>query len=170
MIYSLIAIGLAIVLFYLWFVRYFQRPESTKLQPVDIDLFEALFRAEDEQFLTRKLGAQSLRTVRRSRTLAKAAYVRVILSNSAALIATAQGNLKSPDPALRQCAASLLQDATRLRISSIRALVELGVQYLYPSHAVDLNIATVYEDARRHLSVLLYQSSPKLPSVAIQER
>lgn len=98
--------------------------------PIDIEAFRNLIDPAEDLYLRRKLSIVDLRTVRRERLRAMAAYVRAAGRNAEILIRIGQEALA--DPRTSDAARELVNNALLLRRNAVLALFRIYLAWAWP--------------------------------------
>ena len=105
---------------------------SSAVRPVDLAAFRNLMNPQEEEYLQALLPPRAFRRVQRMRMAAAADYVRGAASNAAVLIRLGEAARSSPDPEIAEAAGKLVNDALRLRMLALLALVRITTARLVP--------------------------------------
>lgn len=106
---------------------------SAAVRPVDLAAFRNLMDPREEEYLRALLPPRSFRRVHRLRMAAAADYVRGAASNAAVLIRLGEAARSSPDPQIAEAAGKLVNDALRLRMLAVVAVLRITTSKLVPS-------------------------------------
>jgi hypothetical protein len=106
---------------------------SGQIQPLDVEAFRNLTDPNEDEYLRRHLPSAELRSVRRMRLRAVAAYIQVAARNAAVLIQVAQSALNSGDQDTAAAAEELVADAILLRRNATFALFRIYVALAFPT-------------------------------------
>jgi hypothetical protein len=105
---------------------------SAQLRPVDLESFQNLMDPEEEEFLRHNLPLSEFRAIQRERLRAAAEYVGVVTQNAAVLLRFGEAARMSPDAEVAAAGVQLAERAIRVRMLSLRALVELRIGVVFP--------------------------------------
>jgi len=105
---------------------------ANQLQPIDISAFRNLIDDSERQYLRSHLARADFRSVHRERMLAASEYVWCAFRNSGILIQLGEASRNATDPAVAATAASLVENATRLRLDATQALPKIYLSMLFP--------------------------------------
>lgn len=134
------------------------------LQPVDIEAFRNLVDPVEDEYLRLRLLAADLRTVRRARLRAMAAYVVVAARNAAILIRIGQTALAANDPQTIDAARQLVHQALLLRRNASFALLKIYAAWAWPtSGAAASPILRGYEQMSGSAMLLGRLQNPAVP-------
>lgn len=101
-----------------------------QIVPIDIEAFRNLIDPAEDLYLRRQLSAGDLRTVRRERLRAMAAYVQAAGRNAEILIRIGQDALA--DPRTADAALQLVNNALLLRRNAMLALCRIYLAWAWP--------------------------------------
>lgn len=130
------AAGLAL-LFILLFVAVRGNPWTTSpasqlqeaLRPVDLTAFRNLMDPQEETYLRENLCLREFKAIQRERLRAALDYVRVLAQNAAILIRLGELARRSQDAVVSQAGQELLDNALRLRVTTllVQARIVVGI-------------------------------------------
>jgi len=109
---------------------------SARLRPVDLESFQNLVDPAEEEFLRSHLPRSEFRAIQRERLRGAAEYVSTVSQNAAVLLRFGQAARASTDAATAAAGRQLTEQAIRVRILSLRALLELRVGIVLPGTRV----------------------------------
>jgi hypothetical protein len=134
---------------------------AARLQPLDVGAFHNLIDEREESFLRERLSSREFRSVHRERMLAAVDYAWGAARNAGILIRLAEAAKADPDPAVAAAAASLLENATHLRLYVFRTVPRLYLSMLLPyvDHAPRA-LAESYDMMTRQMVMLRCLRSP----------
>jgi hypothetical protein len=113
---------------------------------VDLVAFRNLVDAGEYEYLRKRLPAATFRRVHRLRMRAARDYVKGAARNAAVLIRLGEAARQNPDAEIAAAARALVNDAIRLRMLALLALLRLGVASVVPSVGVSrLPVGEQYE-------------------------
>jgi len=94
-------------------------------QPVDLAAFRNLVDPAEEDYLRENLPAGPFHALQRERMRAALEYVRRTAYNSAILLRVGEAARRDPNPEVAAAARTLMNDALRLRMNAMLAMVVL---------------------------------------------
>lgn len=134
------------------------------IQPVDIEAFRNLIDPAEDEYLRRRLPPPELRSVRRLRLRAMAAYVVVATRNATVLIRIGQAALAANDPHTAEAARQLVDQALLLRRNATFALLKIYAAWAWPtSSALVSPILRGYEQMSGSAMLLGRLQNPAVP-------
>lgn len=105
---------------------------ASELRPIDISAFRNLIDDGERQYLRSRLPPADFRSVHRERMLAASEYVWCAFRNSGILIQLGEASRNATDPTVAATAASLVENATRLRLDATQALPKIYLSMVFP--------------------------------------
>ena len=105
---------------------------ASQLQPIDICAFRNLIDDGEREYLRNHLFPPDFRGVHRERMLAATEYVWCAFRNSGILIQLGEASRNATDPAVAATAASLVENATRLRLDAMQTLPKIYLSMVFP--------------------------------------
>lgn len=134
---------------------------SARLCPVDLESFQNLVDPDEEEFLRSHLPRSEFRTIQRERLRAAAEYVSTVSQNAAVLLRFGQAARASADVATATAGRQLTEQAIRVRILSLRALVELRIGILFPGMRVSASrLINGYQQTRGLANSITHMHQP----------
>jgi hypothetical protein len=119
---------------------------QTALRPVDLMAFRNLMDPEEEAYLRENLSVREFKTIQRARLRAAADYVRVLSQNAAILIRLGELARRSEDVVVSQAGQELLDNALRLRVTTLLAQARIFAGIVLPTeHISSSPITDSYE-------------------------
>ena len=153
-----------LALFALWFLIRLAKGNSVvlssdqiiqKIRPVDIAAFRNLIDPNEEQFLRANLPPSDFRKIHRERLLAAADYVSGAAHNAALLVKMGEMARRSPEPSVAEAGVKLVENALRLRMFAMQAIVRIYIAILLPQVPVQAGRLTENYESMTRLVVLL---------------
>jgi hypothetical protein len=130
---SIVALGCVAVLIRSLSVRSAHLDQLSKqLRPIDVSAFRNLIDHSEREYLRTHLSSKDFRRIQRERMLAASEYVRCAARNAGILIRLGHASLNDPDPSVASVAASMLENAMRLRLHALQSLPKIYVSILLP--------------------------------------
>lgn len=134
---------------------------NSKTQPVDLAAFQNLRDPRDTAFLRERLRPAAFRRVQRLRTRAALEYLGRIANNSRVLIRAGEASRNSPDPKVAEAAESVIAEALRLRMLTLRVQLLLYLEWIDPGRsAATSGVCDRYESVRWRFGLLLSSQLP----------
>ncbi len=162
----LIAFALAAVLVLMWAARR-QKPVpdlqalEAYTQPVDVAAFRNLIDPAEEDYLRERLPAGKFRAIQRERLRATLEYVRRTACNAAILLRVGEAARRDPNPEVAAAARVLVNNALRLRINAMLAIVVLYGRIVMPGARISVGRVTdAYENLTQGLVRLARLQDP----------
>lgn len=135
------------------------------LYDIDLQAFENLVCADEEEFLKTRLRGGEFRRIQRERLRATMAYVSGIAHNAEVLLQMGSSALRDSDPAVANAAKHVVDEASKLRLNAQVARVKLLTAMLWPGIRIEpsgvlepyrklKSIAAVLEVANSHLGTV----------------
>ena len=166
----LVVTGL-VALFFLFYVARNRASSTTdqdlasRIQPVDVEAFRNLIDPGEEEYLRTHLPVPEFRKVHRQRLLAAVEYVACAAQNAAILARMGEAARHSPEAAVAEAGATLVDSAVRLRMFALQARAKLYVGILLPG--VRLSPAGLPESYERMTGIVLRLGRLQQPKRAI---
>jgi hypothetical protein len=107
-------------------------------QPVDFAAFSNLLDASQEQFLKQRLSSSDYRRIRRARLLATLEYVKRLAHNAQVLMRLGEAARSSSDPQVATAAQALVNNALRMRLLAMSAIVKLYGELWVPQFSTQM--------------------------------
>jgi len=116
-------------------------------QPVDVAAFRNLIDPAEEDYLRERLSAREFRAIQRARLRATLEYVRCTACNAAILLRLGEASRRDNNPEVAAAARALVNNALRLRVSAMLAIVVLYGRVVMPGSRVSVGRVTdAYEN------------------------
>ena len=162
---GLITLGLLLVAMAIYIARRHSTVELAQLDtrtiPVDLAAFDNLRNPADTAFLREQLDPPTFRRVQRLRTLAALEYVSRIASNAYLLQRVGETTRRSADTKVAATSESIVEQALRLRLLTLRVRVQLYLEWLNPERsAITSTVSEQYDRVRWRLALLLSARAP----------
>ena len=106
---------------------------ASQIRPIDVTAFRNLIDDNEREFLHSHLRPAEFRSIHRERMLAAAEYVWCAFRNAGILVRLAEVSVDDPDTAVAEAAASLHQNATQLRLHTMRTLPKIYLSMVLPT-------------------------------------
>lgn len=158
------ALGLLLLI---WALRRQHRPVpdlsalEACTQPVDLAAFRNLIDPAEEDYLRQHLAAAEFRTIQRQRMRAALEYVRRTAYNAAVLLRVGEAASRSRNPEVAAAARALVNDALRLRMNAMLAMVVLYGRIVMPGARISVGRVTdIYENLTQGLVRLARLQDP----------
>jgi len=120
-----------------------------RTHPVDVEAFRNLVSPGEDAFLRARLPAREYRAIRRERLHATAEYIQQVAQNAAILMRVGEANRANPDPAIASAGRVLVENALRLRVLAIVALVKIYAALIVPASSSSFaGLANGYQELR----------------------
>jgi hypothetical protein len=107
-------------------------------QPVDFAAFSNLLDTSQGQFLKQRLSSSDYRRIRRARLLATLEYVKRLAHNAQVLMRLGEAARSSSDPQVATAAQALVNNALRMRLLAMSAIVKLYGELWVPQFSTQL--------------------------------
>jgi hypothetical protein len=136
MMITLLIIAFAVLAVGIFSTAFLLRKTSVtrpSMRMVDLKAYFTLIDRDDETFLREKLPNSAFRRLKRQRIAVTLKYVDCIWQSVAAAAQVAQLQCESPDPAVAQQAAQVMNLATGIRKWYLLANAKLRMEYAFPS-------------------------------------
>ncbi len=146
--------------------RYYQPvPDLQALEeytrPVDLAAVRNLIDPEEEDYLREHLPAGKFRALQRERARAALDYVRRTAYNGAILLRVGEAARRDPNPEVAAAARALVNDALRLRMNAMLAMVVLYGRIAMPGTRISVGRVTdLYENLTQGLVRLTRLQDP----------
>jgi hypothetical protein len=128
---------------------------SQRIRAVDVRAFQNLLDPQEEEFLRANLPPPAFRTLRRERQRAAIDYIVRAAQNAVLLMRMGEAARHSGNPSVAEAGEQLVDNATRLRLLTLQAMVKLYIgMYLPATNLSTARIADHYERTTR-LVILL---------------
>jgi hypothetical protein len=135
-----------------------------RIHPIDVQAFRNLIDSAEDEYLRQHLSPPQLRTVRRARLRAMAAYVRLAAYNSTVLMRIGEEALASNNPHTLEAARELVNGALLLRRNTTLALARIYFSLAWPNHGfAAVRIADHYDRLGRSAMLLGRLQNPAQP-------
>lgn len=137
---------------------------SAQIHPIDVEAFRNLINPAEDEYLRQRLLPPQLRTVRRARLRAMAAYVRVAAANAVVLVRIGEAALASNNPHTVEAARELINEALLIRRNTTLALARIYFALAWPNHGLAATrVADHYDRLSRSAMLLGRLQNPALP-------
>jgi hypothetical protein len=126
----------------------FKKPEgrANRVHPVDIEAFRNLIDPTEEQFLRANLSRADFKRVQRERLRVAIEYISGAASNAAVLIRMGEAARLSPESAIAEAGAKLVESGIRLRLYAVQAIARLYLGIAFPGARIStVGLAENYE-------------------------
>jgi len=134
---------------------------ETYTQPVDLAAFRNLIDPAEEDYLRENLPAGRFHTLQRERLRATLEYVRRTAYNSAILLRVGEAARRDQNPEVAAAARTLVNDALRLRMNAMLAMVVLYGRIVMPGARISVGRVTdIYENLTQGLVRLTRLQDP----------
>jgi hypothetical protein len=107
-------------------------------RPVDFASFNNLLDTSQEQFLKQHLSSSDYRRIRRARLLATLEYVKRLAHNAQVLMRLGEAARTSSEPQVAQAAQTLVNNALRMRLLALSAMIKLYGELWVPQVSAQL--------------------------------
>ena len=105
---------------------------------MDFAAFNNLLDTSQEQFLKQRLSPDDYRRIRRARLLATLEYVKRLAHNAHVLMRLGEAARSSSEPEVAQAAQTLVNNALRMRLLAMSAIVKLYGELWVPQISTQL--------------------------------
>ncbi len=130
-------------------------------QPVDVAAFRNLIDPAEEDYLRERLPAGEFRAIQRERLRATLEYVRRTAYNAAILLRVGEAAGRDRNPEVAAAARALVNNALRLRVSAMLAMVVLYGRIVMPGARISVGRVTdAYENLTQGLVRLARLQDP----------
>jgi len=130
-------------------------------RPVDLPAFRNLIDPAEEHYLRQRLPAGQFRALQRERAHAALDYVRRTAYNGALLLRVGEAASHDQDPEVAAAARALMNDALRLRMKAMLAMVVLYGRMAMPGARISVGRVTdIYENLTQGLVRLTRLQAP----------
>jgi len=134
---------------------------DTYTQPVDLAAFRNLIDPAEEDYLRQQLPAVQFRSLQRERLHAALEYVRRAACNGALLLRLGEAASHDKDPEIAAAARTLMNDALRLRMNAMLAMLVLYARIVMPGARISIGRVTdIYENLTQGLVRLTRLQDP----------
>jgi hypothetical protein len=136
--FALIVFAAAALLLFVWRTigrtraRFGHADLSQQVRAVDLEAFRNLTDPAEERYLREHLPAANFREIQRKRLRAAIEYVVGVYHNAGILLSVGQAARQNPDPLIAEAARNLVDEALRLRLSSVHSIARLWVRFVFP--------------------------------------
>jgi len=110
---------------------------ASRLPSVDLEAFRNLIDPDEEKFLRANLQPGEFRVIQRQRLRAAVDYVTGVSQNAAALLQLGLAARRSPDIRIAEAGRQLVDDAVRLRLTSVLAIGKLYARIVFPGAVIE---------------------------------
>jgi len=122
------------------------------LRPVDMPAFRNLIDPTEEDYLREHLPAREFRAIQRQRLRATLEYVQRTAGNAAILLRVGEAARRDHDPEVAAAARALVNNALRLRMNAMLAMVALYGRIVMPGARISVGRVTdAYENLTQAL-------------------
>jgi len=130
-------------------------------RPVDLPAFRNLIDPAEEDYLRQRLPGGQFRALQRERAHAALDYVRRTAYNGALLLRVGEAASHDQDPEVAAAARALMNDALRLRMNAMLAMVVLYGRMAMPGARISVGRVTdIYENLTQGLVRLTRLQDP----------
>jgi hypothetical protein len=162
----LVLCAVSALLFLAWIAwRVHSQRNVGHLRDIDLQAFENLACADEEDFLKTRLRGSEFRRIQRERLRATMEYVSGIAHNAEVLLQMASSALRDSDPEVANAAKLVVDNASKLRLNAQVARLKLLTAMLWPGIRIEptgvlepyrklKSIAAVLEQANSHLGTV----------------
>jgi len=130
-------------------------------RPVDLAAFRNLIDPAEEDYLRENLPTGEFHSLQRERLRAALEYVRRTAYNGAVLLRVGEAARRDPNPEVAAAARTLVNDALRLRMNAMLAMVVLYGRIAMPGARISVGRVTdIYENLTQGLVRLTRLQDP----------
>jgi len=110
---------------------------ASRLQSVDLEAFRNLIDPDEEEFLRSNLQPAEFRAIQQQRMRAAVDYIIGVSQNAAILLQLGLAARRSPDIHIAEAGRKLVEDAVRLRLTSLLATGKLYARIVFPGTVLE---------------------------------